>query len=134
MSVVGAKLHFQSSELDLSATKTRITGRYFENTSDSQTYSGLEITLQSQNSIQVVTPHLLELIGVENTGTKKLRGKRSITVGGNELKHYHTNQTTLYSGYSISLASNRKLYNDAMTDGVLKEDLGNTALRYETTS
>ena len=30
MSVVGAKLHFQSSELDLSATRTRITGSFLE--------------------------------------------------------------------------------------------------------
>ena len=134
MSVVGAKLHFQSSELDLSATKTRITGRYYENTSDSQTYSGMEVTLQSQNSIHIVTPHLLELIGVEDTGTKKLRGKRTITVGGNETRHFHTGQTLLYEGYRISLSSNRSLYNNIMDDGALYEVMGDSDLRYETTA
>ena len=132
MNVVGAKMHFESSELDLSATKTRVTGRYYENTSDSQTFSALEITLQSQSSIQVVTPHLLELIGVEDGGTtKKHRGKRSVTVGGNYIHHYATTQQNLYQKYLINLNNERAAYNDDMQDGELREFVGDSIKRLE---
>ena len=135
MSVVGAKFHFQSSELDLSATKSRFTGSFYENTNDVQVMSGLDISLHTQSSIQVVTPHLLELIGVENpTYPKSLRGKRSVTVGGNYEHHYHTGQVDLYKDYRISLANPKALYNEKMNDGELRQFIGGSALSTESTS
>ena len=135
MSVVGAKLHFQSSELDLSATRTRVTGSFFENTSDVQVMSGLEMTLQSQSSTQIIAPHLLELIGVEDSKySKTLRGKRSVTVGGNYEHHYHSGQIDLYKDYRINLTNATALYNDTLNDGELRQFIGGTSLSTETTS
>ena len=115
MSVVGAKFHFQSSELDLSATRTRMTGNFFENTNDVQVMSGLELTMQAQSSIQVIAPHLLELIGVEEDKySKKIRGKRSVTVGGNYEHHFHSGQTSLYKEFRVNLTNTKALYNDTL--------------------
>jgi hypothetical protein len=135
MSVVGAKFHFQSSELDLSATRTRMTGNFFENTNDVQVMSGLELTMQAQSSIQVIAPHLLELIGVEEDKySKKIRGKRSVTVGGNYEHHFHSGQTSLYKEFRVNLTNTKALYNDTLNDGELRQFIGGTSLSTETTS
>ena len=84
---------------------------------------------------QIIAPHLLELIGVEDSKySKTIRGKRSVTVGGNYEHHYHSGQTDLYKNYRINLSNQTALYNDAMNDGELRQFIGGTSLSTETTS
>ena len=63
--------------------ESRITSSFYENASDVQTMSGLEVSIAAESSIQMVTPHLLQLINVEEESSqKKITGIRTAVVGG----------------------------------------------------
>ena len=62
MNVVGSKFELQGTECKLGSMSTKITGSIFENSSYQQTMSGMEITMSAENSIEMVTPHILQLI------------------------------------------------------------------------
>ena len=85
MTVVGAKFELQSTETNLAAISTKITGNIFENNCHQQTMSGLELLMSADSSIEQVTPHLLQLINTESTSTaKKVTGIRTVVTGGIE--------------------------------------------------
>jgi len=85
MTVVGAKFELQSTETNLAAISTKITGTIFENNCHQQTMSGIELLFSADSSIEQVTPHLLQLINTEPvTTSKKVTGIRTVVTGGIE--------------------------------------------------
>ncbi len=64
VNVVGAKFELQGAECNLASTSTKITGSLFENSSAQQTYSGAELILSGDNSIEINTTSLYENINL----------------------------------------------------------------------
>ena len=62
VNVVGAKFELQGAEANLASTSTKITGSMFENSCSQQSCSAAEMILSGDNSIELVTPHLVEMI------------------------------------------------------------------------
>ena len=62
VNVVGAKFELQGAEANLASTSTKITGSMFENSCSQQSCSAAEMILSGDNSIEIVTPHLVEMI------------------------------------------------------------------------
>ncbi len=117
MNVVGSKFELQGTECKLASMSTRITGSIFENSSYQQTMSGMEITMSAENSIEMVTPHILQLINIETSETpKKVTGIRTVIRGGCETI---LNPLDLEK-WKINLASTSPLYNQPITDGLFK--------------
>ena len=123
MNVVGAKFNLQGAECDLAAVRTRITSSFYENASDVQTMSGLEVSIAAESSIQMVTPHLLQLINVEEESSqKKITGIRTVVVGGYETYVNPTNA----KDYRIVLTGAKTLYNEPITSGLYQVKTGST--------
>ena len=119
MNVVGSKFELQGTECKLASMSTRITGSIFENSSYQQTMSGMEITMSAENSIEMVTPHILQLINIETSETpKKVTGLRTVIRGGCETI---LNPADLEK-WKINLASTSPLYNEPITNGLFKVD------------
>ena len=115
MNVVGAKFELQGAECNVASISTKITGHLFENSSYQQTMSAVELSLTADNSIEMVTPHLLQLINIEENATpKKLTGIRTIVSGGWDTQ---INPSDV-KGYRISLTSTRSSYNLPVTDNL----------------
>ena len=113
MNVVGAKFELQSSESVVSSTITKITGSMYENSCDQQNMSGLELNMSAESSISMVTPHLLQLINLENyESPKRLTGMRTVVRGGVELLMDPTD----VSNYRVSLTNDSSLYRDSIED------------------
>ena len=113
MNVVGAKFELQSSESVISSTITKITGSMYENSCDQQNMSGLELNMSSESSISMVTPHLLQLINLENyESPKRLTGLRTVVRGGVELLMDPTD----INNYRLSLTNDSSLYKDSIED------------------
>ena len=82
VNVVGAKFELQGAEANLASTSTKITGTMFENSSSQQSCSAAEMILSGDNSIELVTPHLVEMINTPPSPIPKaLTGIRRF-VGG----------------------------------------------------
>ena len=65
VNVVGAKFELQGAEANFASTSTKITGSLFENSSAQQSYSGAELILSGDNSIEINTPSLYEFINMQ---------------------------------------------------------------------
>ena len=82
VNVVGAKFELQGAEANLASTSTKITGSMFENSTSQQTISGAEVIITGDNSVEIVTPHLVEMINTPPSPLPKaLTGIRRF-VGG----------------------------------------------------
>ncbi|WLW36856.1 baseplate hub subunit tail lysozyme [Synechococcus phage S-8S29] len=68
INTVGAKFEVQGAECNLASISTKVTGSLFENSSSQQSYSGAEIIMSGDNSIEINTPHLYEFINMPITG------------------------------------------------------------------
>ena len=83
VNVVGAKFELQGAEANLASTSTKITGSMFENSCSQQSCSAAEMILSGDNSIEIITPHLVEMINTPPSKVipKALTGIRRF-VGG----------------------------------------------------
>ena len=125
MNVVGAAFELQGAECNLASASTKISGSLFENSSYHQTMSGVEISMTADNSIEMVTPHILQLINCEpTTTTKKVVGMRTIVVGGMETiinpknaKDYEVNLDSKNAGYTLPITD--KLYKLDVAGGTI---------------
>ena len=125
MNVVGAAFELQGAECNLASISTKISGSLFENSCYQQTMSGVEISMTADNSIEMVTPHILQLINCEpSTTTKKVVGLRTVVVGGVETivnpknaKEYEVNLDSKNAAYALPIAD--KLYKVDATGGVV---------------
>ena len=114
MNVVGSKFELQGSECLLGSVSTKITGSIFENSSYQQTMSGMEITMSAENSIEMVTPHILQLINIEQSESpKKVTGMRTVINGGYET----IINPSILENWKVNLASTASFYNNAITSG-----------------
>ena len=85
----------------------------YENSCDQQNMSGLELNMSSESSISMVTPHLLQLINLENyESPKRLTGLRTVVRGGVELLMDPTD----INNYRLSLTNDSSLYKDSIED------------------
>lgn len=113
MNVVGASLELHSSEFRLNSITSKITGIQYENSYQQQSNSGLELTFNAESSIQIVTPHILELINTEKpTSNKTLVGKRTVVNGGIEILMKPTKE----SDYYVSLTNTKAAYKQIIPD------------------
>ncbi len=112
--VVGSKFELQGTECKLGSMSTKITGSIFENSSYQQTMSGMEITMSAENSIEMVTPHILQLINIEQSETpKKVTGIRTVINGGYET----IINPVVLENWKVNLSSTASLYNNTITNG-----------------
>ena len=82
VNVVGAKFELQGAEANFASTSTKITGSMYENSCSQQSRSAAEQIFSGDNSIEIVTPHLVEMINTPPSVTPKaLTGIRRF-VGG----------------------------------------------------
>ena len=82
MNVVGAKFELQGAEANFASTSTKVTGGMFENSASQQSRSAAEQIFSGDNSIEIVTPHLVEMINTPPSPIPKaLTGIRRF-VGG----------------------------------------------------
>jgi hypothetical protein len=109
MNVVGAKFELQSSESVISSVMTKVTGSMYENSCDQQNRSGLELNMSAESSIIMSTPHLLQLINLENyESPKSITGLRTVVRGGVELLM----DPTVAGDYRVSLTNDSSAYRD----------------------
>ena len=114
MNVVGSKFELQGTECRLGSVSTKITGSIFENSSYQQTMSGMEITMSAENSIEMVTPHILQLINIEQSETpKRVTGIRTVINGGYET----ILNPPILENYKVNLSSTAGYYNNAIMSG-----------------
>ncbi len=66
VNVAGAKLGVQASELEMAAQSTKSTGGSFESSGGNTTLSGGEVQIIGENSVEIITPALYELINVNS--------------------------------------------------------------------
>ena len=62
INTVGAKFELQGAEANIASTSTKVTGSMFENSASQQSRSAAEQIFSGDNSIEIVTPHLVEMI------------------------------------------------------------------------
>ena len=94
----------------------KITGIQYENSYQQQSNSGLELTFNAESSIQIVTPHILELINTENpTSNKQLVGKRTVVNGGVEIMMKPTKASDYYVSLTNTKASYKQIIPDSYT-------------------
>ena len=62
VNTVGAKFELQGAEANIASTSTKVTGSMFENSASQQSRSAAEQIFSGDNSIEIVTPHLVEMI------------------------------------------------------------------------
>ena len=104
----------QGTECRLGSVSTKITGSIFENSSYQQTMSGMEITMSAENSIEMVTPHILQLINIEQSETpKRVTGIRTVINGGYET----ILNPPILENYKVNLSSTAGYYNNAIMSG-----------------
>ena len=116
MNIVGAALEMHSSEFRLNSTVSKITGIQYENSYQQQSNSGLELTFNAESSIQIVTPHILELINTEKpTSNKQLVGKRTVVNGGVEIMMKPTKASDYYVSLTNTKASYKQIIPDSYT-------------------
>jgi hypothetical protein len=116
MNIVGAALEMHSSEFRLNSTVSKITGVQYENSYQQQSNSGLELTFNAESSIQIVTPHILELINTEKpTSNKQLVGKRTVVNGGVEIMMKPTKASDYYVSLTNTKASYKQIIPDSYT-------------------
>ena len=116
MNIVGAALEMHSAEFRLDSVVTKITGIQYENSYQQQSSSGLELTFTAESSIQMVTPHILELINTEKpTSNKQLVGKRTIVNGGVEIMMKPTKASDYYVSLTNTKASYKQIIPDSYT-------------------
>ena len=116
MNIVGAALEMHSAEFRLDSVVTKITGIQYENSYQQQSSSGLELTFTAESSIQMVTPHILELINTEKpTSNKQLVGKRTIVNGGVEILMKPTKASDYYVSLTNTKASYKQIIPDSYT-------------------
>ncbi len=80
----GAKLTFQGAELDIGSQSTKITGSSMECSSTVQKYAGGEILIAGDNSIELFTTSLYQIINVPSIGPAAVAGIRTICKGSIE--------------------------------------------------
>tara|TARA_B100001996_G_scaffold179268_1_gene136901 strand:- start:249 stop:2828 length:2580 start_codon:yes stop_codon:yes gene_type:complete len=80
----GAKITFQGAELDIGSQSTKITGSSMECSSTVQKYAGGEILIAGDNSIELFTTSLYNIINVPSIGPSALAGIRTICKGSIE--------------------------------------------------
>ena len=125
MNVVGAKFELQSSETVMSAAVTKITGNLYENSCQQQTNSAIEMIFTAESTVIMSTPHLLQLINVENPSTPKINtGMRTVIVGGNETYINPTNA----ANYRINLTNTTAAYKQTITSGLYSVKIGDTSV------
>ena len=73
----GAKLTFQGAELDIGSQSTKITGSSMECSSTVQKYAGGEILIAGDNSIELFTTSLYQIINVPSIGPAAVAGIRT---------------------------------------------------------
>ena len=116
MNIVGAALEMHSSEFRLDSTVAKITGIQYENSYQQQSNSGLELTFNAESSIEIVTPHILELINTEKpTSNKALVGKRTVVNGGVEIMMKPTKASDYYVSLTNTKASYKQIIPDSYT-------------------
>ena len=116
MNIVGAALEMHSSEFRLDSTVAKITGIQYENSYQQQSNSGLELTFNAESSIEIVTPHILELINTEKpTSNKQLVGKRTVVNGGVEIMMKPTKASDYYVSLTNTKASYKQIIPDSYT-------------------
>ena len=82
LNTVGAKFELQGAEANIASTSTKITGSMYENSASQQSRSAAEQIFSGDNSIEIVTPHLVEMINTPPSPIPKaLTGIRRF-VGG----------------------------------------------------
>ena len=82
MSITGASYNFQGSEFNIGAVTTKITGSNFEVSNTTTNIAGGEIILTGDNSIEVNTPSLTELINFPPPKIPKAKSGILRKVGG----------------------------------------------------
>ena len=83
MNIAGAAFTYEGSEFNMGAVTTKITGSDFECSSTNQNLSGVELILNASNAVNIVTPHLNEMINFPPaTLTPKAKTGISRMVGG----------------------------------------------------
>lgn len=116
MNIVGAALEMHSAEFRLDSTVSKITGIQYENSYQQQSNSGLELTFNAESSVQIVTPHILELINTEKpTSNKQLVGKRTVVNGGVEIMMKPTKASDYYVSLTNTKASYKQIIPDSYT-------------------
>jgi|TARA_B100001996_G_scaffold51138_1_gene36573 hypothetical protein len=113
MNVVGAAYEVHSSEYRIKSTSTKITGSLYENSYQQQTRSGAELTFNAESSVEIATPHLLQLINTEKQASvKTVTGMRTVVNGG-----YQTiiNPSNI-KDYYISLTNEKSAYKSIIPD------------------
>ena len=80
----GAKIGIQGSELDLASLSTKVSGSIMEVSSTQQSYAGGEILISGDNSIDLFTTSLWQIINVPKTGPAALSGIVTICAGSIE--------------------------------------------------
>jgi len=80
----GAKIGIQGSELDLASLSTKVSGSIMEVSSTQQSYAGGEILISGDNSIDMFTTSLYQVINFPQTGPAALAGIRTICAGSIE--------------------------------------------------
>ncbi len=116
MNIVGAALEMHSAEFKLDSTVTKMTGIQYENSYQQQSNSGLELTFNAESSIEIVTPHILELINTEKpTSNKQLVGKRTVVNGGVEVMMKPTKASDYYVSLTNTKASYKQIIPDSYT-------------------
>ena len=70
--------------------------------------------MSAENSIEMVTPHILQLINIEQSETpKKVTGIRTVINGGYET----ILNPPILENYKVNLSSTAGYYNNAITSG-----------------
>jgi len=80
----GAKITFQGAELDIGSQSTKITGSSMECSSTVQKYAGGEILIAGDNSIELFTTSLYQIINFPATGPAAVSGIRTMCGGSIE--------------------------------------------------
>ena len=125
VNVVGSKFELQATESVVSSVVTKITGNIYENSCQQQTNSALEMILSAESSMIMSTPHLLQLINVEESSPPKVNtGMRTVIVGGNETYINPTNA----ADYRINLTNKKAAYIETITEGLYSVKIGDTSV------
>lgn len=125
MNVVGSKFELQATESVVSSVVTKITGNIYENSCQQQTSSALEMILSSESSMIMSTPHLLQLINIEESSPPKVNaGMRTVIVGGNET---YINPTNV-ADYRINITNKKAAYNETITKGLYSVKIGDSSV------
>jgi hypothetical protein len=85
ISTVGAKMEIQGTEFNIGSNSTKITSSIFESSGGQASISAGEVIISGDNSIELVTPHLVEMINTPaSVIPKALTGIRRFVSGSVE--------------------------------------------------